>query len=57
MAISTDHNSIVEVIDLYCAILQTHIGFAYSISVKHVYSAVFTLSTKRLVGALALPSL
>ena len=42
-------------IDLYCAIFQTHIGFAYSISVKYVYSAVFTLSTKRLVGALAPP--
>ena len=36
-------------------IFQTHIGFAYSISVKYVYSAVFTLSTKRLVGALAHP--
>ena len=40
-------------IDLYCTIFQTHIGF----SVKHVYSAVFTLSTKRLVGTLASPPL
>ena len=42
-------------IDLYCAIFQTHIGFSYSISVKYVYSPVFTLCPKRLVGAPAPP--
>jgi len=44
-------------IDLYCAIFQTHIGFSYSISVKYVYSPVFTLCPKRLVGAPGPPSL
>ena len=42
-------------IDLYCAIFQTHIGFSYSISVLYVYSPVFTLCPKRLVGAPAPP--